>query len=190
MWTFLDTIGASVIGASIIFMVLALTLQMNNVSNQITDNNLIQSYYTASMDILEYDIHKMGYRTDGEMIILADSTNLKYCVDLSDSGRVDTVHYTAATTLTDSIGNDIYIGRQVNNGDIENIGIVSAFNMSYYDSLGNTLNYIELSTSANRAKIRTIEIQLELTVQWEDTTGYNDVNWRVRVQPKNLLSRE
>ena len=61
MWTLLDTIGASIIGASIIFMVLALNLQMNNVSSQITENNLIQSYYTASMDILEYDIYKMGY---------------------------------------------------------------------------------------------------------------------------------
>lgn len=190
MWTILDTIGSSVIGASIIFMVLALNFQMNNVSSKITENNLIQSYYTASMDILDYDIHKMGYRATGEIIILADSASLKYCVDLGDDGSVDTVYYTAATILTDSIGNDIYIDRQVNSGTVENIGIVSDFNLSYYDSLGNTINYAALGSSTNRAKIRTIEIQLELTVQWEDTTGYKDLNWRVRVQPKNLLLRD
>jgi hypothetical protein len=126
MWTLLDTIGASVIGSSIIFMVLALNMQLNNVSNQITENNIIQSHYTASMDIIDYDIHKMGYRADGDKVLLSDSTNLKYCVDLGDNGSVDTVYYTAATTVTDSIGNDIYIGRQVNNGATENISIVSA----------------------------------------------------------------
>ena len=190
MWTILDTIGASVIGASIIFMVLALNMQMNHVSNQITVNNLIQSHYTTSMEILDYDIHKMGYRVNDDIVLVADSLNLKYCVDLADSGRVDTVFYNAHTSDADSIGNDIYLDRQVNSEDPENVGIVSAFNMSYFDSLGNTINYAALETATNRAKIRTIEIQLELTVQWEDTTGYNDVNWRVRVQPKNLLSRE
>lgn len=189
MWTLLDTIGASLIGAVIIFMVMALNFQMSNVSSQITENNLIQSYYTASMDILDYDFHKIGYRADGEIIILADSTSLKYCVDLGDNGSVDTVYYSAASISADSIGNDIYIDRKVNGGSAENIGIVSDFNLSYFDSLGNTINYAALGSSTNRAKIRTVEIQLELTVQWEDTTGYKDVNWRVRVQPKNLLSR-
>lgn len=189
MWTILDTIGASIIGSSIIFMVLALNLQMNQVSTEITENNLIQSYYTASMDILDYDIHKMGYRADGEIIIIADSTNLKYCVDLEDNGSVDTVHYTAETVTGDSIGNIIYIDRKVNLEEAENIGIVSDFKFSYFDSLSNTINYSDLGSSANRAKIRTVGILLELTVDQGDTSGYKDVNWRVRVHPKNLLSR-
>jgi hypothetical protein len=61
--------------------------------------------------------------------------------------------------------------------------------MTYFDSLGNTLVYEDLESSANRAKIRTIGIQLELTVQDGDVSGYKDVNWRIRIQPKNLLTR-
>lgn len=189
MWSLLDTIGAGVIGASIIFMVLSLNMQMNTVSIQISEHNMIQSSYTASIDILSYDLHKMGYRADGEIILKADSANLKYCVDLGDNGIVDTVFYTAGTTEDDSIGNAIYLRRIVNNGDEENIGIVSEFDLSYYDSLGNTINYEDLETASFRRKIRTIEVLLELTVEEEDTTGYKDVNWRVRVQPKNLLTR-
>lgn len=190
MWTLLDSIGASLIGGAIIFMVLALIMQMNNISYQIDENNLIQSNYTTTMDIFNYDLHKIGYRVQSNKVIIADSVSLKYCTDLEDDGNVDTVYYTAISTSADSIGNDIYIHRKVNNGNNDNIGIVSDFNLSYYDSLGNTINYSTLISSAGRAKIRTIELSIELTVEEEDTTGYKDINWRVRVQPKNLLSRK
>jgi hypothetical protein len=189
MWSLLDTIGAGVIGASIIFMVMSLNLQMNNVSVQITEHNMIQSSYTASMDILDYDLHKMGYRAKGEVILKADSAQLKYCVDLGNNGIVDTVYYSAGITEDDSIGNDIYLSRSVNDDDPDNIGIVSDFYLSYFDSLGNKINYTDLAASKYRARIRTIEVLMELTVEEEDTTGYKDVNWRIRVQPKNLLSR-
>ena len=189
MWSLLDTIGAGVIGASIIFMVLSLNMQMNTVSIQISEHNMIQSSYTTTMDILSYDLHKMGYRANGEIVMVADSAKLKYCVDLGDNGFVDTVLYTASTTEEDSIGNAIYLRRVVNNGEEKNIGIVSEFNLSYFDSLGNTINYLDLAMASNRARIRTIEVLMELTVEEEDTTGYKDVNWRVRVQPKNLLTR-
>lgn len=189
MWTLFDTIGASIIGSSIIFMVLALNLQMNKVSTEITEHNIIQSHYTASMDILEYDLHKMGYRADGEIILHADSTSLRYLVDLGDDGNVDTVFYMADTSLGDSIGNVIYIDRQINDNYTDNIGIVSEFHMTYFDSLGNTIVYDDLELQANRARIRTIGIQLELTVEDGDASGYKDVNWRLRIQPKNLLAR-
>jgi hypothetical protein len=189
MWSLLDTIGAGVIGASIIFMVMSLNLQMNTVSIQITEHNLIQSSYTAAMDIIDYDFHKMGYRASGEIILEADSANLKYLVDLGDNGIIDTVHYSADTIPEDSIGNDIYLYRTVNDDDAENIGLVSDFNLSYFDSLGNKINYGDLVSASNRARIRTVEIIMELTVEEGDTTGYKDVNWRIRVQPKNLLTR-
>jgi hypothetical protein len=188
MWTLFDTIGSSIVGASIMLLVFALILQMNSISGQIEGNNLIQSHYTATMDVLSYDLYKIGFEAEGEKILLANAENIKYCTDLKNDGSVDTVSYSVSTT-SDSIGNTIYVYRKLNSGVKKNIGVVSDFNLSYFDSLGNTINYSDLSLASFRKKIRSIEIKLEMTVEQEDNTGFRDLNWRVRIKPKNLLSR-
>ena len=189
MWTLLDTIGSSIVGASIMLLVFALILQMNTISGQIESNNLIQSHYTATMEVLNYDLHKIGYQADGEKILFADAESIKYCTDLGNDGSVDTVSYSVATT-SDSTGNTIYLYRQVNDEIKKNIGVLSDFSISYFDSIGNTINYSDLGAASFRYKIRSIEIKLEMTVDEGDDTGFKDLNWRVRIKPKNLLSRK
>jgi hypothetical protein len=177
------------IAGAIMFMVFALIMQMNNISSQIEENNLIQSHYTATMEILSYDLHKIGYKAEGEKILYADADSIKYCVDLKDDGTTDTLSYRAIPVHDESAGNTIWIYRKVNKDKHENIGVVSDFTLSYFDSLGNTINYGDLISTEGRERIRSLEILLEMTVGQKDTTGYNDINWRVRIKPKNLLFR-
>lgn len=189
MGQLLELLGATVIGAFVILLILNLNLQMNENTRQLTQDTYTQNSSATSLSILEYDLYKAGFRTTGNKILLADSNQVKFRTDINNNGSIDTVYYyTGSTTAMNSTTNpnDKQLYRKIN-GTINTAAIITSFNLVYYDSLGNQLSYASLSSAVTRAKIRSIRTYIKLELPDAIDNYYNPVEIRRIIRPKNLF---
>ncbi len=74
----LDHLGAMVIGGILILSIIGLNFQMNSASYDKFAQSTIQQTALSTVETLEYDFYKIGYRVSTEKIDLADSTTFKF----------------------------------------------------------------------------------------------------------------
>ncbi len=191
----LEILGASAIGGFIIFMMLNLNMNINTSAREIFLNTNTQRSAATTARYFEYHLYKIGYRTTGDKILLADSIALRYRSDFDNNGTVDTVYYYLGTkTAMGSTPNpnDRQLFRRENNAAPGIASVVTQFRLTYFDSSGTIIPYSSLGSSAERRKIRTVRayIRFELPEpsynQYNPVLRYNPVEWQKIIRPKNL----
>lgn len=186
----LDIVGATIISGIIILVIITLNSNIGTSSKAIFSSNISQSIAAEAGKNIEHDFYKIGYRVAGEKISIADSNMIEYYADIDNDGSQDTVRYYLGTTADmDATANpdDMPVYRIQNNAatpDLSNI--VTKFKLSYYDSLGNQLNYILLSSAAIREKIKIIQVYLKHSSVEPVDGSYPSVEWKKTIRPKNL----
>ncbi|MBN1301907.1 MAG: hypothetical protein JW995_11890 [Melioribacteraceae bacterium] len=189
MWSLLDTLGAAVIGGMVILLVISINLQMNSMSSELIENNIVQTNTSESIDILKYDFYKIGYKATGEKISIADSNQIKYAADIDDNGSVDTIFYYFSVQNVDSGATNNpnrFLYRQENGGSTMIYSMLSDFVLTYFDSLGSQLNYASLSTSLQRSRIRSIRVEMSHSSNYMINNQYQTTDWTGIIRPKNL----
>ncbi len=180
----LDLLGSFLIGGTIILMIVNLNIAINNSGQEIFKSTYSQSAAVSSALTVENDLYKAGYRSTGNKILMADSTNIIFTGDLDNNNIQDTVYFYRGILSATA---DYPLFRQVNFGTAIMVGQYSVCVFVYYDSLGNNISYSSLSSQTGRNAIRSIEFtaQVKWPVPNEDSL-YQSTVWRKLISPRNL----
>ena len=186
----LDIIGSMIIAAMVVMILLAVNINNTASSSVILFTTIEQRKITDASELIQYDFYKIGYRIPDEKISVADSNEIKFYTDIDNNNEIDSVHYFVGNT-TDlsytSNPNDKPLYRQRNNHDslLTEIPVVD-FNLSYYDSLGNSLDYSALTNSAVRDLIKSIKIKITVESDELYADEYRASEWKKKISPKNI----
>ena len=193
----LDILGSTIIGG--ILMMSLFQINGSAVENNYTGNGelIAQQNLATIVQVLEHDFRKIGYCADWkkipvptESILAADSNSIQFLTDVNSDGNVDTMlYYLGPSSELSQTPNprDRFLYRVVNNEAPVGVNLgVTQFHMTFYDALGNELNF----PIATPGEIFTM--QIDLTV--EDVAAYNEqystAFWRqIRLAARNLRNR-
>jgi len=186
----LDIVGSFIIAGMVIMILLAVNINNNASSSVILFTTIEQQKVTDVSELIEYDFYKIGYRIQDEKIAIADSNEIKFYTDIYNDNLVDSVHYYLGETFDLTVTtnpNDRLLHRRRNDTDSLSTAIpVVDFNLTYFDSIGNTLAYASLTSSGVRELIKSIKI--EITVESDEMYDeqYRASEWKKKISPKNL----
>ncbi len=186
----LDIVGSMIIATMVVMILLAVNINNTASSSVILFTTIEQRKITDASELIEYDFYKIGYRIPDEKISIADSNEIKFYSDIDDNDVVDTIHYYVGNTSDLSYTtnpDDKPLYRQRNNHDslLTEIPVVD-FNLSYFDSIGNSLDYSSLTNSAGRELIRSIKIKISVESDELYADEYRASEWKKKISPKNL----
>ncbi|MGE5314248.1 MAG: hypothetical protein ACM3Q4_06115 [Acidobacteriota bacterium] len=188
MNTMFDIILSSIIGGALMLSIFAVGSNLSEVSYK---NNFDYSVQLAAMDLsqmIEYDFNKIGYRTAKPAITAADSTDITFKSDITNTHTVATIRYYTGTPddLTSTKNpNDIPMYKKLNGGTPASMYYgLTKMRFSYYDSVGT--KFAMPVTAANLSKIRSIKVEavLQSAVSFDST--YSTIYWERTFFPKNL----
>jgi hypothetical protein len=186
----LDIIGSTIIAGMVVMVLLTVNINTTTSSSALLFTTIEQRKITAATELIQYDFYKIGYLVPGEKIAIADSNEIKFYADIDNDTKIDSVHYYVGYT-TDlsytSNPNDKPLYRQRNYQDnlLAEIPVVD-FNLSYYDSIGNSLDYSSLTNSAGRDRIKSIKIKITVESDELYADEYRTSEWKKKISPKNL----
>jgi len=186
----LDIVGSFIIAGMVVMILLAVNINNTASSSVILFTTLEQRKVTDVSELIEYDFYKIGYRIPDEKIAIADSNEIKFYTDINNDDVVDSVHYYLGelTDLSSTTNpNDKPLHRRRNDTDSLSTKIpVVDFNLSYFDSIGNSLDYASLTSSGVRELIKSIKIKITVESDEMYDEQYRTSEWKKKISPKNL----
>lgn len=93
MGNYIQIILSVVIGSLIILMLMRLTFNIGEDSNETNVEQMVQSNLLTLASTIENDFRRIGYKSPAEPILNADSSSLTFLSDIKLSGNVDTINY-------------------------------------------------------------------------------------------------
>jgi hypothetical protein len=173
--TILDIIGSVIMGG--VLMITLLNTHANAVQNTYNyggDVN-VQQGLALLVNTIDSDFRKIGYSSiqtfvlnPTQVIILADTSKIKFLSDINNNGTIDTVYYYLTTTSGQS--NSILYRMTHDNVSAavtSQYPGVSIFRFAYYDSSSNQLS-CPVSSPSKIAKIN-------ISLQMQSAQPYNGV---------------
>ena len=109
--------------------------------------------------------------------------------DIDNNGIVDTIFYSEgdSTELTNSVNpKDRPLYRERNGGNKNLITTITDFRVTYYDSTGNELTYLQLNNQNFRDKIKTLKIYFRFESADPIDGFYNAAEWLRIIRPRNI----
>lgn len=189
MAALLDILQSIIIGSMIFLMILSFKFRMRVVSEDVLGYNLTQSDIISTSHTIEYDFYKIGYNcSPKEKIVLAEKQKIKFLSDLDNNGVLDTVLYSISDSLaliSTQNPSDKYLLRKINNDNQLFIGRVIDFQLSYFDSLGNSLNTATLADSTGRKQILEVGVYLKVEAAFKFEEKYTSAMWKKKIRIKN-----
>lgn len=192
----IDIIGSMIIGGYLLVTVISFNSNASQNTYGYSGELIVQENIVAVVDILEYDLRRIGYCQDPTKIpnpslaiLSADSSYIKYLADDNKDGNLDTVEYYLGTSdeLSETPNpEDRMLFRSVNGQSLSaNLGI-TVFKMTFYDVLGVQL-YPPLTVPTGIASMQ-IDVKCENSAAYDEQYRYSF--WRqVRLASRNLYNR-
>ena len=186
----LDIIGSTIIAGMVVMILLAVNINTTTSSAAILFTTIEQRKITQISEIVQYDFYKIGYLIPGEKIAIADSNEIKFYSDINNDTEIDSVHYYVGNTTdlsytTNPDDKPLYRQRNYQDSLLAEIPVVD-FNLSYYDSIGNSLDYSSLTSAAGRNLIKSIKIKITVESDEVYADEYRTSEWKKKISPKNL----
>ncbi len=189
MSDWLDVVGSFVIGGIVILIFANLNISISVSASENLFSGIMQRGLTSATDLIEYDYYKIGYRSTGNKIEIADSNEIKFYSDIDNDGVSDELHYFVgdAKSFTETSNpNDFLLTREKNKEKpVASIAVVE-FKLTYYDSLGQKIDYALLSSQSERDKIKTLRIRMKCESADMIDDHYEAVEWEKIIKPKNI----
>ena len=183
----LDLLGASVIGAVVILVMLNLNIYSSNVKYNSDSELCLQQNAKTLADIVSYDLRKIGFRKSGTAIITAQPRKISFYSDIDSNGVVDVVTYQLSDSLAVMSTNnpkDKILYRIVNNDTSKgpSLGLVD-LNFNYLNMSGNA------TASLDSIKYITAELFIESPDMLKDSNGKNkylSTYWELTINPRSI----
>jgi hypothetical protein len=189
MSDWLDVAGSFVIGGIVILTFVNLNLTISVSASENLYSGIVQGEVTSAADLLEHDFYKIGYRCSGNIIEIADSNEIVFYSDIDNDGGPDEINYFVGDeeSFTETGNpNDFLLTREKNKEKPAASIPVVDFKLTYYDSLGQKIDYTLLSSQAERDKIKTIGIRMKCESADMIDNHYEAVEWEKTIKPKNI----
>ena len=189
MGYFLDIAGSFVIGSIVVLILLIINLNIISSSRENLNTNIAQRNLSTIIEVIEYDLFKIGYRVKGSKIEIADSNEIKFYTDLDNNGARDSIHYYLGNVSDYSSTQnplDLPLYRVKNDETQKTEFSVVNFNLTYSDSIGNTIDYALLKSQASRNIIKTINVKLSVESTEYIDSVYQNSKWQKKITPRNL----
>jgi hypothetical protein len=171
MTIFLDLIGSWLVRASMIAVMLGLTVTLNDALYQSTQQVSGKEYIAAIDSIIYADINDAGFNVQhaaDSTFQSVDSTGIQFLADLNAGGIPEVVRYTI-TQQPDSTCKLYRYVSNVNDGANLMMGTISSIRFRYYDVHG--------VLTTNKTKVRQVRVMV---------VG-NGTSSDFRIYPANLL---
>ncbi len=185
----IDLMGSFIIGAMVLLMLTTFNSTVSSSTYANLFDGVIQRQIVSSSTSIEDDFYKIGFKVAGAKIAVADSDEIKFCSDIENDGTLDTIRYFLGD-IDELSGtpnpDDRYLYRDLNSSGPKSLYIVSRFNLSYNDSLGQHINYSDLANAAGRARIKTVRLQMIQESQESIENNYSLAKFEKTIRPKNL----
>jgi hypothetical protein len=189
MSDWLDVVGSFIVGGIVILILANINI---SISTAATDNlyaGVMQRGLTSAIDLIDHDFYKIGYRIPGSNIVIADSNEIKFYSDINNDGVPDEINYFLGDAMSfteTSNPNDFLLTREKNE-EIPAASIpVVDFKLTYFDSLGQKIDYTLLSSQSARDKIKTIRIRMKCESADMIDDHYKAVECEKTIKPKNI----
>jgi hypothetical protein len=195
--TLLDIVGSILVGGVLLMILFRLEATAQETSYDSSQDLIVQQNLTTLIDIIQSDFRKIGYCADytkikdpADVILYADSNEIKFIADLNDTGVLDTVdYYTGPTSELSNTPNprDRLLYRVINGETPKssNLG-VTEFKLTYQDSFGDTLD----TPVDPPGQIAGIQVDLKVENSEAMNNEYQNAYWRqVRFTSRNLNNR-
>lgn len=186
----LDILGSIVTGATIILVVMNLNFQITTSQRENFYSSISQTEVINFANIIENDFYKIGYRVSTANIITkADSIAIQFYADIDNDTTAEQVNYTlgdAAVLSSTTNPNDRPVYRKIGLGNSDLIGTALSLQISYFDSIGNQLQYSALSSQSIRNRIKKIGINYVFESPYPIDGKYQRVQWKKFINPRNL----
>jgi hypothetical protein len=189
MSSLIDVIGSYVIGGMILLMLINVNSSVNNAALENLYSGVMQRNVTSTSELIENDIYKIGYRISGNRFSIADSNQINFSADIDNNGTPDIVYYYCGNKSElngTSNPNDFVLKRVINGVNPGTQSTVSDFKLSYFDSLGQKLDYASLKTQLGMNKIRSLKVYLKCETQELINDHYEAAEWEKTILPKNI----
>lgn len=183
----LDLLGASVIGALVILVIMNLNIYSSNVKFTSDSELRLQQNAKTLADIVSYDLRKIGYKKNGTSMIAAQSKKISFFADIDSNGVVDVVTYMISDSFTvskTSNPRDKILYRIVNNDTSKgpSLGLID-INIEYMKQNG--------TVTANLDSIQYINAELffESPEMVKDSRGksrYLNTYWELTIKPRSI----
>jgi hypothetical protein len=183
----LDLLGASVIGAIVILVIINLNIYSSNVKVSSDSELQLQQSAKTLAEIVSYDLRKIGFRKNGTAMITAQPQKISFYSDIDSNGVVDVVTYQLSDSLLmDKTSNpkDKILYRIVNNDTSKgpSLGLVN-LNFNYFKNNGIK------TTVLDSIKYINAELWVESPQLVKDAKGkyrYLFTYWELTVNPRSL----
>lgn len=195
--TLIDILGSIVIGGMLMMILFRLNDAAVANSFQFGGELLIQKNLVEVVDLLEFDLRKIGYCADwkklpnpSKYIVSVDKNSIKYLTDVDSDGNVDSLSYYLgpASELSKTANpRDRMLYRKVNNERplAANLG-VTAFEFTFFDVFGNQIPFP--ITVPGEIQSMQIDIAVEDIAAYDE--NYQRIFWRqIRLAARNLRNR-
>lgn len=185
----LDVVGSSIIAGFVLLLIMQVNFRMNESSQEMVDYSVLQRESVTVNELIEYDFYKMGYGSEDDEILNADSTEIKFLVDIENNGVVDTVYYFLGdTTEAYSTQNpkDRPLYRKVNSESAQNLGNIVELNYEYFNSTGNIINYGSLNSQTVRNNIHALKVYIRLESRFQVNGFYQSIELEKDFYPRNI----
>ncbi len=198
--TLIDIMGATIIGGILLIMVNSLNERAVESNIIYGADKLLQLEVVQLADLIEKDFRKIGYCEDPSkisdstnLIISADTSQIKFITDLNRDGNLDTLEYfvsdTSALSHTKN-PRDRILYRKFNdypNQETLNVSSnITHFYLRYYDALNAELT----SPVTSPGLIAYMEISFKVEDSEAYDEQYSEAYWQqVRLTSRNLGKR-
>lgn len=188
MSVFLDLIGSWIVRASLIAVMLTLTVNMNNALYLSTQEVNAKALVSVVDSVIYADVNAAGYNVSSPVpsntFYSFSATNLSFYADLPGGVTPDLIKY---TTVYDATTKLYKLYRQVNSGTNALLGSYSNVTFKYYNAGG-----VETASANAIKQVRVmVDARYVLTNAFVNTKGLtNDTSYAksdFKVYPPNLL---
>ncbi len=182
MNSLLDILGASVIGAMVVLVMLNLNIYSSQQFFASGSNLRLQQNAKTLADIIDHDIRKVGYKYNGNCIISAQKDKFSFYSDIDSNGVMDVVTLALSDTssiVTPTNPNQKVLYRIVN-GDTSKGPSLDLTNLkfTYRNEFG--------KSTTNLDSVKYIQTEIWLESKEKVDNQYAKTYWEVTINPRNL----
>ncbi|MBM2840127.1 MAG: hypothetical protein HW412_655 [Bacteroidetes bacterium] len=187
MTSIIDLVGSTIIGATVIGVLIAIMFLLSASSQEITAEVNVQETMADFVKTVQWDFAKIGNRvSSGSGLLVASADMVIFRGDIDNNGTIDTVAYLkgkpAQRTGTPN-PRDFMLYRLIYKAgrpDTTRMGMgLTNFTLSYFDSTG--------AVTSNPSLVRGLNIAASLESPYSTTDNqYPGVAWQSTIYPRNL----
>jgi len=169
------------IGGILLISILRLDASVHSRSDASTLDMMAKTNTETIADVISYDLRNTGFRVGGNAFAGLSSTSMTLFGDLDFDGNTDQVTWVYQSGQSDSSTvnpDDKYLYRIVNGDTLDFSMVVTNFNLSFFNSAGNT--------TANPSQVTGVHVQVACQSAEPSEDHYPEACWEKTVYPINL----